>query len=84
MKKIAIIVTMLLTISTFAQVNPSQPTQNSENAAHKRNNQAVFSFSSKKMKRKMSLTEKSSFADFGAKRPFRTFNVAVKRKVFLF
>ncbi|MBQ6755126.1 MAG: hypothetical protein IJR03_08020 [Bacteroidales bacterium] len=42
MKKIAIIVTMLLTISTFAQVNPSQPTQNSENAAHKRNNQAVF------------------------------------------
>lgn len=27
MKKIAIIVTMLLTISTFAQVNPSQPTK---------------------------------------------------------
>lgn len=49
MKKIAIIVTMLLTISTFAQVNPSQPTQNSENAAHKRNNQAVFCFLLKKM-----------------------------------
>ncbi|MEE3412678.1 MAG: hypothetical protein VZQ58_02215 [Bacteroidales bacterium] len=48
MKKIAIIVTMLLTISTFAQVNPSQPTQKSENAAHKRNNQAVFCFLLKK------------------------------------
>lgn len=48
MKKKAIIVTMLLTISTFAQVNPSQPTQNSENAAHKRNNQAVFCFLLKK------------------------------------
>lgn len=32
----------------------------------------------------MSLTEKSSFADFGAKRPFKTFDAAVKRKVFLF
>ena len=33
----------------------------------------------------VSLTEKSSFADFGAKRPFRTFDAAVKRKaVFLF
>lgn len=85
MKKIAIIVTMLLTISTFAQVNPSQPTQNSENAAHKRNNQAVFLFSFKENEcKKIPLTEKSSFADFGAKRPFRTFNVAVKRKVFLF
>lgn len=53
MKKIAIIVTMLLTISTFAQVNPSQPTQNSENAAHKRNNQAVFRFLLKKMNIKL-------------------------------
>jgi hypothetical protein len=53
MKKIAIIVTMLLTISTFAQVNPSQPTQNSENAAHKRNNQAVFLFSFKENEHKI-------------------------------
>lgn len=53
MKKIAIIVTMLLTISTFAQVNPSQPTQKSENAAHKRNNQAVFLFSSKENEHKI-------------------------------
>ena len=32
----------------------------------------------------MSLTEKSSFADFGAKRPFRTFDAAMKRKAVLF
>ena len=39
----------------------------------------MFSFKENECK-KMSLTEKSSFADFGAKRPFRTFDAAVKRK----
>ena len=46
---------------------------------------AVFLFSSKENEhRKKSLTEKSSFSDFGAKRPFRTSDAAVKRKAFFY
>ncbi len=41
----------------------------------------MFSFKENECK-KIPLTEKSSFADFGAKRPFRTFDAAMKRKVF--
>ena len=46
---------------------------------------AVFLFSFKENEcKKIPLTEKSSSADFGAKRPFRTLDAAVKRKAVLY